>query len=264
MRHGRSPQRVTNATQRVLPSNVIVRYGAAMGVGLATEVLLALLDVGDVGVTGGEVQARLGERGKRPAADVLMVALLRLETSGHVSVARSSEMTFTLTPSGRERAYELGGGRPVHLQLLMADLVGFVSFTSAHGDAAARAAAGTLHQAASDAVRLGGGEVVKVMGDGFLAWLPPAVDPVPVVAAVAAGCARPDGGRWQLRAASHVGHPIRHRGDLFGNDVNLVARLCDAAAPGELLRSAGAATNDEQLAVRGLEASIGVVRVAIP
>ncbi|MGQ0831646.1 MAG: hypothetical protein ACT4OV_08200 [Microthrixaceae bacterium] len=235
-----------------------------MGAGLGTEVLLALLDVGDVGVAGGEVQARLGERGKRPAADVLMVALLRLETSGHVAVSRSADMTFTLTTKGRERAYELGGGRPVHLQLLMADLVGFVSFTSAHGDAAARAAAGALHQAASDAVRLGGGELVKVMGDGFLAWLPPAVDPVPVVAAVAAGCARPDGDRWQLRAASHVGHPIRHRGDLFGNDVNLVARLCDAAAPGELLRSTSTAAHGERLEVRGIDASIGIVRVPIP
>lgn len=235
-----------------------------MGVGLATEVLLALLDVGEVGVGGVEVQNRLADRGKRPAADVLLVALLRLETSGHVAVERGATMTFALTPKGRERAYELGGGQPVHLQLLMADLVGFVSFTSAHGDAAARAAAGALHHAASDAVRLGGGEVVKVMGDGFLAWLPPGLDPLPVVAAVSAGCERPGGERWQLRAASHVGRPIRHGGDLFGNDVNLVARLCDAAAPGELLRSIGSAVGGEQLSVRGLDGPVSVMRTAIP
>ncbi len=233
-----------------------------MGAGLATEVLLSLLGVGEPGVVGGEVQARLADRGRRPATDVLLVALLRLEATGHVAVDRSSGLRFALTAAGRERAYELGGGRPVHLQLLMADLVGFVSFTSAHGDAAARAAAGALHRAASDAVRMGGGEVVKVMGDGFLAWLPPTTDPVPVVAAVAAGCDRPDGERWRLRAASHVGHPIRHRGDLFGNDVNLVARLCDAAGPGELLRSTTA--GGEDLVVRGLDVAVPVLRVAIP
>lgn len=235
-----------------------------MGAKLGTEVLLALLDVGEPGIGGAEVQDRLAEQGKRPPADALLVALLRLETTGHVVVERRPSMRFALTTEGRDRAYELGGGQPVHLQLLMADLVGFTAFTSTHGDAAAHAAAGALHLAASGAVRLGRGEVVKVMGDGFLAWLPPAADPVPIVAAVAAGCERPDGEPWRLRAASHVGHPIRHRGDLFGNDVNLVARLCAAAAPGELVRSFGGVDEPEQLAVRGLDAPVPVWRMAIP
>jgi class 3 adenylate cyclase len=231
---------------------------------LGTEVLLALLDVGDTGISGTELQDRLATQMKRPAADALLVALLRLEGIGQVLVHRDATMRFALTADGRDRAYEVGGGHPVHLQLLMADLVGFVSFTSEHGDAAARHAAGALHQSASDAVRLGKGEIVKVMGDGFLAWLPPAADPVPVVAAVAAGCEQPSGQRWQLRAASHVGRPIRHRGDLFGNDVNLVARLCDAAAPGELVSSAGGPHDPEHLVIRGLDAPVPVWRSPIP
>lgn len=226
--------------------------------------LLALLDVGDGGLGGLEVQERIAAHGRRPAADALLVHLLRLETTGHVAVERGDRMIFSLTQAGRDRAYELGGGRPVHLQLLMADLVGFVAYTSAHGDAAGRAAAGTLHQAASDAIRRGGGEVVKVMGDGFLAWLPPAADPVPVVAEVAAGCAQPSGAPWRLRAASHIGHPIRHRNDLFGNDVNLVARLCAAAEPGELVRSAGGHGEPEHLDVRGFEVPVPVWRVPVP
>jgi class 3 adenylate cyclase len=227
-------------------------------------VLLALLDVGERGIAGLEVQERLGAHGKRPRADDLLVALLRLEGAGFVAVDRTDGLRFALTPAGRDRAYEVGGGQPVHLQLLMADLVGFTSFTSAHGDAAAREVAGQLHQVASDALRAGRGELVKAMGDGFLAWLPPAADPVPVVAAVAAGCTRPDGEAWHLRAASHVGHPIRHRGDLFGHDVNLVARLCAAAQPGQLVRSLGGDADGEQLAVRGLDAPVPVWRTAIP
>lgn len=235
-----------------------------MGTTLGTEVLLALLDVGDVGINGAEVQDRLAALGKRPAADVLLIALLRLEAAGHVVVDRAdSAMTFALSATGRDRAYELGGGQPVHLQLLMADLVGYVAFTSEHGDAAGHAAAGLLHHAASDAVRLGGGEVVKVMGDGFLAWLPPAADPEPVVRAVAMNCVHPSGEPWRLRAASHIGTPIRHRNDLFGNDVNLVARLCDAASPGELLRSGGGRGEPEKLEVRGFDAPIPVWRVAL-
>lgn len=247
-----------------LPNNVIVRYGPSVSGKLGTEVLLALLDVGDAGISGAELQDRLAAHLKRPAADALLVALLRLEGIGQVAVDRGPTMRFALTADGRDRAYEVGGGHPVHLQLLMADLVDFVSFTSSHGDAAARQAAGALHRAASDAVRLGKGEVVKVMGDGFLAWLPPAADPIPVVAAVAAGCEQPSGARWQLRAASHVGHPIRHRGDLFGHDVNLVARLCDAAGPGELVRSVGGTDDPEHLVVRGLDAPVPVWRSPIP
>ena len=236
----------------------------SVGTKLGTEVLLALLDVGEHGLGGAELQDRLAAHGKRPSADVLLVTLLGLEATGHVAIERRpSSMTFALTPSGRDRAYELGGGRPVHLQLLMADLVGFVAFTSEHGDVAGRAAAGLLHHVASDAVRTGGGEVVKVMGDGVLAWLPPAADPVPVVAAMAAGCSRPSGEPWRLRAASHIGNPIRHRNDLFGNDVNLVARLCDAAEPGELVRSGGGRGAPEKLEVRGFDTPVPVWRVAL-
>ncbi len=230
---------------------------------LSTEVLLALLDVGGVGVPGVEVQRRLKDQGKEPRADKLMVALLRLEDTGHVAVDRSDGLRFALTDTGRDRAYELGGGQPVHLQLVMADLVAYTEFTTNHGDAAARAAAGTLHQVASDAVRRQGGQVVKSMGDGLLAWLPPAVDPVPVLSEVAAGCAQPSGEQWRLHAASHVGHPIQHRGDLFGRDVNLVARLCDQARPGELLRSSGGHGAPEHVSVRGFDDPVPVWRVVI-
>lgn len=225
--------------------------------------LLALLDVGAPGISGTELQDRLARHSTRPGADTLLVSLLRLEGSGHVVVQRSPSMRFALTEHGRDRAYEVGGGRPVHLQLLMADLVGFTSFTSVHGDAAARAAAGALHQAASDAIRSGGGEVVKSMGDGVLAWLPHDRDPVPVVRSMASAFARPDGEPWLLRAASHVGRPIRHGGDLFGNDVNLVARLCGAASPGELVCSSIGDAAAELLEVRGLEDAVPVRRMAI-
>ena len=235
-----------------------------MGAGLSTEVLLALLDVAEVGVSGAEVQNRLKGLGHEARADKLMVALLRLEDTGHVAIDRRDDgLRFALTEKGRDRAYELGGGKPVHLQLLMADLVSFTEFTSTHGDVAARAVAGTLPQVASDAFRRDGGAVVKSMGDGFLAWLPPDNDPLPVLRSVAAGCEHPSGEPWQLHAASHVGRPIKHRGDLFGADVNLVARLCDAARPGELVRSSGGHGDPESLAVRGFGDPISVWRVAI-
>jgi class 3 adenylate cyclase len=238
-----------------------------MGAGVLTDVLLALLDAPDADVGGTALQHRLARCGRQLRSDELLVALLRLETTDHVRVERGPQLRFSLTDSGRARAYELGGGRPVHVRLLMADLVGFVSFTTAHGDGAAHEAARGLAGAAAAAVRDGGGEVVKGMGDGFLAWLPPTVDPLPVVASLADRCVQPSGERWRVRAASHVGHPIRHGGDLYGGDVNLVARLCEAAAPDELVVShphpVGASHRVEHLLLRGMADAVPVARVAI-
>lgn len=233
-----------------------------MGAGLGSEVLLALLDAPDDGLPGDDVLERLrAHRDKPPRTDELLVALLRLEGSGHVVVHRNGSFRFALSDQGRAHALELGGGQPVHVRLLMADLVGYVAYTTANGDEAARHASATLAGAATSAVRRHGGEVVKGLGDGFLAWLPPAADPLPVVRQIAARLTDAAGRPWQLRAASHVGRPIRHGGDLFGGDVNLVARLCAAARADELVITSDG--GHEHLDVRGLAAPVPVDRVAI-
>jgi class 3 adenylate cyclase len=73
-----------------------------------------------------------------------------------------------------------------------------------------------------------------------------------------------DGAPWPLRAGVHVGRPIEHRGDVFGADVNLAARLCSVAAPDELVRSVERATTGHELVeVRGLPDPVPVVRVAL-
>lgn len=234
--------------------------------GLSTEVLLALLEAPPDGLSGVALQGQLSAHRRRPPrSDELLVRLLRLEATGHVTVHRDDAMRFVLTDQGRSRAYEMAGGLTVHVRLLMVDLVGFVSFTASRGDEAARDAASTLAHAASAVVRSQGGEVVKGLGDGFLAWLPPTVDPLPLVVELGGRCTRPTGEPWRLRAASHVGNPIRHGGDLFGGDVNLVARLCQAAGPDELLLSHPAASQHdaEHLLVRGMAELVPVVRVAL-
>jgi adenylate cyclase len=46
-----------------------------------------------------------------------------------------------------------------------------------------------------------------------------------------------DGFRPQLRTGVHLGRPHKVGGDYLGVDVNVAARLCDAAKPGEVLAS---------------------------
>lgn len=246
----------------MVPYNVIVRYGRVVGIDLAGDVLLALLGEKAPGVGGAQLQERLGRHRRRPRSDELLAALLRLEATGHRFVDRTDGFSFTLTPDGADRAYEIGGGRAVHVRLLMADLVGYTAFTALHGDGAAHAAARHLAEAARSAVTGFGGDVAKELGDGFLAWLPPACDPLPVVRELAQSCTSASGHPWSIRAASHLGKPIRHGSDLFGGDVNLVSRLCEAARPDELVMSA--ATYDaELLSVRGIDGPVAVTRIGL-
>jgi len=234
-------------------------------VGLRTgDVLLALAgDAGGGAVGGSRILAFLQAAGVGSArADRVLARLLELEAGGLVSVARNGGLAFSLTERGERAASELGGGRITSTSMVMVDLVGFVAFTERHGDAAAHESACALASCARAALAQSGGRIVKTLGDGVIGAAPPSADLVAVVRRIAGRVQQPDGSPWKIRAAIHVGSPIEHQGDLFGRDVNLLARLCDAAAPDELIRSApGTAT--EQLAVRGLDDPVGVTRMVL-
>lgn len=238
-----------------------------MQIGLATDVLLALLEAPEEGLEGSELHAALARHGRSSRNDQLLAALLRLEATDHVHVERGDTYRFALTREGRDRAVEVGGGRPVHVRLLMADLVDFVSFTAAHGDAAAHEAARSLSGAARASLQRFGGAVIKELGDGVLGWLPADQDGVAVARDLAAGCRRPDGTPWSLRVGTHVGTPIRSGGDLFGADVNLVARLCDLAGPGEVVTTVDPSVNGhasaERVEVRGIGEPVAIARAAL-
>ena len=223
------------------------------------DVLLALVGPPADGAT---LSQRLEEAGKPRKAGRLLGELLALETSGHVDIERAGGgYRFSLTDLGEEAAGELGPGRPTALTLVMADLVGFVAFTASHDDLAAQQAAQLLHRLAHDELRREGGRVVKSLGDGVLGALPPGADAVAALERLAARLEHPDGGCWPIRGAAHAGRPIVLEGDVFGHDVNLVARLCAAAGPNELLLSgAGDRAADEVLMIRGLDAPVVVCR----
>ena len=232
-----------------------------MGGPTVVEVLLALLDTDEhERVDGGEVMERLSSAGVKSTPGNVLARLVGLEASGHVDIDRRGDYRFSLTPIGHQAAFDLGPGRPVEVVLLMADLVGYVPFTARAGDAAAHAVALGLGRAATRAVGDRGGDVVKLIGDGVLATAPSVVLAVDAARALAGACRNLDGGPWMLRAAVHAGRPVAHRGDLFGADVNLVARLCALAPAGHaLVTGAGG----EPYAVRGLDEPVAAAAVAL-
>ena len=232
-----------------------------MGTPSAVDVLLALLEPSEEwGVSGEEVIARLAAAGIRTTPAPVLACILRLEDQGLVNVDRQPGHRFRLTRAGEEAVYTHGPGSPQDVTIVMADLVDFVGYTSRQGDEAAHRAAWAFQRGAERALQTTGGDTVKGLGDGVLGTSPSTDAALVAVKELARHSRELEGGPWQLRAAVHDGRPVSHRGDLYGADVNLVARLCEAALPGEALVTG---RGGEALALRGLEEPVSVERVAL-
>lgn len=224
------------------------------------RVLAALL--GSPPLSGHEVLAALTElSGRRSSPGRLLPVLLGLEDAGLLAVDRTGDpYRYALTAAGTAAARDAGAGRALPALLVMVDLVGFTRFTEQQGDAAAHEQAARLTRVARFAARERGGSVVKSLGDGVLLSLPVDADPLALLRDLAGRLADEEP-RWQLHAGAHTGAPIRHDGDVFGRDVNLVSRLCALARPGTLLRTVD--DGEELVQVDGMEQPVRVRRCTL-
>ncbi len=125
------------------------------------------------------------------------------------------------------------------LALLFTDLVGFSSWALKAGDRAVVRLLREVGIAVEAAVLAHQGETVKRLGDGLMASFA-TVDGAIGAALDAHDSLRAievDGYRPRMRAGVHYGRPRRLGGDLLGVDVNIAARVGDAAKAGEVLVS---------------------------
>ena len=129
------------------------------------------------------------------------------------------------------------GERP--LAILFVDLVRFSDWALEAGDDAALALLRQVGSAVDPVLTDHGGRIVKRLGDGLMAVFEDAADAVD--AALEAGErvreVKVDGYRAELRAGVHFGKPRKLGSDYFGVDVNVAARVADAAGPGQVLVS---------------------------
>jgi len=89
------------------------------------------------------------------------------------------------------------------------------------------------------------GRIVKLMGDGALVEFPSIVDAVECAVAVQRGMAERNAGvpadrRIELRIGVNLGDVMIEGSDIYGNGVNVAARLQELAAPGGITLSATA------------------------
>jgi len=113
------------------------------------------------------------------------------------------------------------------------DVSGFTTYTDRHGTDAAIELLNRFRSACRDVTGRRGVRVAKWLGDGVMIV---GTAPGPVVAAVAELLLRLDEDEFDIHAGIAGGTVLLFEGDDYvGRPVNMAARLCEAAGPGEAL-----------------------------
>ncbi|MGB3303254.1 adenylate/guanylate cyclase domain-containing protein [Gordonia sp. (in: high G+C Gram-positive bacteria)] len=131
---------------------------------------------------------------------------------------------------------------PVAATILFTDLVGFSTWALRAGDDQVLELLEQVNDVHEQVIQSHGGQVVKTIGDGTMAVFVDASDAIAAahesvgaVSAIVVGDFRP-----ALRAGLHSGMPRAVGGDFLGVDVNIAARVCDAAGGGQVYASQAA------------------------
>ena len=124
---------------------------------------------------------------------------------------------------------------------LFSDIRGFTSFAERYGNPAAAAKVSRFLDIARAAIARYEGAEVKTEGDAIHAVFPSASSAVlcglEIVEAAAELSAREPDGWFDLGVGVHAGEAVETAEGYIGRAVNIAARLCSAAKPGEVLVS---------------------------
>src|SRR5947207_6436889 len=128
--------------------------------------------------------------------------------------------------------------------VLFADVSGSTSLYETEGDAAALDAIGLCIGRLSQAAESTGGRVLKTMGDEVMVLFPTpdaAANGASEMHAAVATLPPVNGTKLGLRIGFHGGPVIQKDNDVFGDTVNLAARLVATAVKGQIITSADTA-----------------------
>jgi adenylate cyclase len=191
-----------------------------------------------------------------------------LSTAGRTPVQVLARGVSALRPEPESVAKEVGlaglqlwqslseaagrGRGDIEMALLFTDLVGFSSWALKAGDAAALELLREVGSAVESAVLAHEGRIVKRLGDGLMATFLSAKEAVDAAldAQEAVQGIELDGYRPRMRAGVHWGRPRWLGGDYLGVDVNVAARVADAARPEQVLVSDAVLERIDQDALR--------------
>ena len=146
--------------------------------------------------------------------------------------------------------------RPVRVErrlsaILAADVAGYSRLMHDDEEATHAKLAALLTDAVAPAIAEHGGRVVKTTGDGFLAEFPSAVEAIRAAVQFQARVRElttgdVEGRRIVFRVGVNIGDVIVEPHDIFGDGVNIAARLESIAEPGGICMSSTLTTTWRQ------------------
>lgn len=123
--------------------------------------------------------------------------------------------------------------------IFFSDIRGFTDYTEQFGDEAAYGILREHNAIVRKQIEAFGGVVVKTQGDSFMVAFTTARGAILCAIAIQRAIAEADqhqaGPRIAVGIGINTGEPIQEGGDYFGSMVNLAARICAAAGPGQVL-----------------------------
>jgi class 3 adenylate cyclase len=125
--------------------------------------------------------------------------------------------------------------------ILFTDMEGSTVLTQRVGDAAAQKVVHAHNRIVRQELTAHGGTEIKHTGDGLMVSFPSATSGVECAVAIQQRLAaysdeHPDVA-LRVRVGLNAGEPVAERGDYFGTAVQLAARICQLAEPGQILVS---------------------------
>ena len=140
-------------------------------------------------------------------------------------------------PTGKPEPVEPGAFRTI----LFTDMEGSTSLTQQLGDAAAQELLHAHNSIVRDALKAHSGTETKHTGDGIMASFTSASAALETAVAIQKALADYNDGNpdaaIRVRIGLNAGEPVAEDEDLFGTAVQLAARVCDRAEPGQILAS---------------------------
>jgi len=219
----------------------------------------------------GQIGDRLSTARGRPAdLAARELAALRGDAPGVVG-----EVGLTALLAWQNLSEHRGRGRgEVDVAIVFTDLAGFSSWALQAGDDPAIALLRDVADAIEPPILARRGEIVKRLGDGLMAafWDAPSAAEAAFEAHERVSSLEAVSYVPCLRTGIHLGRPRKIGGDYLGVDVNIAARLAEAAGTGEVLvsdRTLGAlvgtsvSTQERRLGAKGAPADL-VAHVVVP
>jgi serine/threonine protein kinase/class 3 adenylate cyclase len=128
------------------------------------------------------------------------------------------------------------------MTVLFTDVVGSTSYFERNGDTAGLVMIHHHDELAARAIEQHGGKVVKTIGDSAMAEFPDAASAVRAAVEIEREFLKfnttlPENQRVEVRIAVHTGVGFRKGNDLFGDVVNVTARIVKRTAPAQILIS---------------------------